>query len=147
MKAIRTHKNYTSQTDFTNEVYNKLTWSTADYNEGVEFSDSSFVPVPMGGVRSLIHFSGQVWISQNATASSGGIPNYVVKVSKNGEPIFAGIGTAGSFANSFVITVCGDDIAEPGDIYETWLYVTNESAIVDANPFHTFLCLYVIEGN
>jgi hypothetical protein len=136
--GFRAHKNSTMQTDFTLNNYTELTWNAESFDVGGRFSSNTWTPVQTGEPDRLVTCSAQVWVLMNAT---GNPPNYVAKLIKNGYPgeaLAAGIGVPGSFANSFVIPLSVVDLAEAGDSYKLYLYVTNSSAVVDANPAHTW---------
>lgn len=143
--GFRANKNYVAQDkDFAVNSYSLLTFSSKSFDIGNRFQNSRFTPVPLGRGAKLVHFSGQVWVSQNAV---GGPPIYAAKIIKNGgADVFQGIGVPSAFVNSFVISFSGTDLAQPGDYYELYLYSTNPEGtpVVDGNPAHTWFSAHCI---
>jgi hypothetical protein len=123
--------------------YQKLTWVCLAKGCHFDVGDGSFRP-PAGGVT----ISAFVWVS---AGMGGNPPNGVVKILKNakftaggvlvsGEAIGTGVGVAGTFPGSFVMSVPGVfDIAEQGDYYHACLYATSTGMVtVDGNDAHTW---------
>lgn len=137
-KGFRVSKGMTDQTSFNVSNYTLLTWPNEVFDVGGRFADNGWTPVEAEEESRIVSFGGQIWVKQNGY---GNPPNFVVKIIKNGYPgtdIIAGIGTYGTFPNSFVIPIAGCDLAQPGDVYKLWLYSTYGAAIVDGHPAHTW---------
>lgn len=156
--GFRVHKNGKTQYGgFINGDYARtgntstLDWAATSspnsFDVGGRFAGGKWTPVAPGEPERLVTLSGQIWISYGGININGGVPNFVVKIIKNGygctngpcaQSVFAGIGTPGSWPQSFVIPFAGTDLAKPGDYYQVFLYTTNPAAWVDGNPAHTW---------
>lgn len=162
MRSFLAHRNGSQLTGFTYSAsnpsglgyyYNTFSWPTTDFNEGSGFNGTSWTPVPSGGNASLVQFSGQLWLRENAT---GNPANYVAKYVKStqnfstsddyhnhfiiGDAFERGacIANVGTFPNSVVINLGFQDIAQPGEIYKLILWTTSSSVILDGHHAHTW---------
>lgn len=129
------HKNGTNQSGFADDVYSKITFGTARYNDGSYYStaDSRWTPP-----------SGRVWLSAQWFVSSGINTGSVstIKIIKNGATdIAAGLASPTHFVggDTGVATVCVADTCDGDDYYEAWASIGSASSVsIDGNQFHTF---------
>lgn len=143
--GFRVDKTFTDQTGFTANAYTLLQWPAEAFDQGAKFLNNGWIPSASGEGQKIVCFSGQIWVRQNGY---GNPPNYVAKIIKNGYPgtqIIAGIGTYGTFPNSFVIPISGCDLASEGDEYKIYLFATDSTAVVDGHPAHTWWSGVVVQ--
>ena len=135
------------QSAFTPSVYTLITWPVEAWDVGAKFADNAWTPIPVGGVASLVHFGGQIWVRANGLPPQSGEPgygnpaSYVVKIHKNGVECITAICTSlepDGYADSWVGNISGSDIAQPGDVYTIKLFATHANAIIDGHPRHTW---------
>lgn len=122
--------------------YTMLQWPAKTFDTGGRLVGGFWTPVQVGEQPKTVQIGAHVWV-KNALAPGNGNPaQYVVKLIKNaypGEGIATGIGSIGTFpdTNQCVVPLTVD-IANPGDHYSLWLFVSHALAAVDGNPAHTF---------
>jgi hypothetical protein len=151
--AFHVHKNGVEQTGFSvgaTGQYNLVTWPYEKYDVGNAFANNAWTPVPSGS-PALVAFTGRLWIINATSTIRGVVRQYVARIVKNGdiavgETIVAECGSKDLLDNELDskglrianITLSAQDIAQPGDSYRIYLFVTNPAARIDAHPLgHT----------
>jgi hypothetical protein len=126
---------------FEPDHYVKVAWPHAQRNAGEAFCDDRWMPVPFGGNARTIDLKGQLWILKALPLKRGLAPTYVARLVKNGDlnqSVGARIGSIGTHRDTVTISLDFQDLANPGDTYQIWLYVTSTEAVIDANPLHSW---------
>lgn len=135
MICFSANKNFSSQSSWTPNTYNQITWPSEEYDQGGRFDGRWWKPVNTGEADALVIFSGQIWLQAGAYISGG---NYVAKLFKNGAGFRAPIFSVGSFADTGVIVLSAQDVAKAGDYYDWQFYTTYANTVIDGDPAHTW---------
>lgn len=147
-----------SQNGFPSATFQKVTFGTAKFDTIGAYNTtlSRWTPVPAGGLARIVRISGQIYTNGGAGVSPGNPNNafYTAKVIKNGTTdCFTG---ESSYQHNLPGTgsaiIEGTDIAQPGDYYELFAYITAATTAppfpaitlgtsdFDNNAFHHFWC-------
>lgn len=143
MSAFRAHRGGVDQVGGYNvNAYTMLQWSTKAFDLHERLVNGVWFPVQAGEDPKTVQIGGQVWIRNALPPGDGNPAQYVVKLIRNAYPgvdIGTGIGSIGTFPNTIICSIPSAlDIANPGDHYSLWVFVSNGGAIIDGNKAHTW---------
>lgn len=132
-------------------LYNEVQMNAETFDLGDSYIGGQWTPVPAGGEPKVVAFFGQVWVKVVGGPPEHPTPNYVTRIVKNGSPADSGytipgtgIGAVGTFEATMIVDVEGLDLAMPGDSYRLYLYASAPTAVIDANPLHSYWCGHTV---
>lgn len=141
--AFRVDLNFINSSGYIANSYKLINWNGCRFNLGDRWcSDGAggwcWQPVCEGEDPMLVMFTGQIWLV-NVTPN-GVPPQFVAKVWKNNQAteVGTGIGCKSNFNYTWTHSLTALHIAQPGDKFKLYQFVSDPTVYLDGHPQHTY---------